>query len=89
MALLETMSYGIVPLVTDVGSIGDYVVDGKNGKIVKAGDSKSLYNAIVYLFENRKAINSFSTEAYETINSNFSKNEYIEKLIEIYDKVRL
>lgn len=87
MALLETMSYGIVPIVTDVGSIGDYVVDGKNGKIVKAGDSKSLYDAIVFLFENRKAINSFSTEAYETINSHFSKNEYIEKLIEIYDKV--
>ena len=31
ISLLETMAYGMVPVVTDVGSIGEDVKDGVNG----------------------------------------------------------
>lgn len=88
MSLLETMSYGMVPIVTEVGSIGDYVVDGKNGMIVNVGDAKSLYDTVIRILGNRKIINNLSKEAYETMRNYFSKEEYIDKLNEIYIKVR-
>lgn len=89
MSLLESMSYGMVPIVTEVGSIGDYVVDGKNGMIVNVGDAKSLYNSVNRILENRKIINDLSKDAYETMSNYFSKDEYIDKLNDIYNKVRL
>lgn len=89
MSLLESMSYGMVPIVTEVGSIDDYVVDGKNGMIVNVGDAKSLYNSVNRILENRKIINDLSKDAYETMSNYFSKDEYIDKLNEIYTKVRL
>ena len=79
----------MVPIVTEVGSIGDYVVDGKNGMIVNVGDAKSLYNSVNRILENRKIINDLSKDAYETMSNYFSKDEYIDKLNEIYTKVRL
>jgi hypothetical protein len=39
--------------------------------------------------ENRKIINDLSKDAYETMSNYFSKDEYIDKLNEIYNKVRL
>ena len=41
MSLLETMSYGVVPVVTKVGSIPTVVKDGENGLFVKVKDASA------------------------------------------------
>jgi glycosyltransferase involved in cell wall biosynthesis len=49
MALLEAMAWGLVPVVTPVGSIGELVRDGWNGLLVRPGDVDGLARALVLL----------------------------------------
>lgn len=41
-ALMEAMAVGLVPFVTDVGSITDWVRQGANGHIFRVGDAEDL-----------------------------------------------
>ena len=76
-ALLESMSYGVVPIVTSVGSIGEVVENYKNGIIVPKYNHKKISDHIINLFDNNKLFNSLSLNAYETIKNNFSLSSYI------------
>lgn len=46
MAMLEAMAWGVVPVVSPVGSIPEIVVDGHNGLIVEPGDVSSIGGAL-------------------------------------------
>lgn len=95
MSLLETMSYGAVPVVTPVGSIPK-VVDpvsvsetdstniNQNGVFVKVKDVDSIVDAVKYLHENRAILSTLSDNARMTIEANFSTGKYVEKLNSIY-----
>ena len=72
MSLLETMSYGVTPVVTPVGSIPQVVKDGVNGMFITDHDSDSIVSAIKRL------------DARETIFNQFSPEKYVEKLNSIY-----
>ncbi|MBM4375794.1 MAG: glycosyltransferase [Deltaproteobacteria bacterium] len=50
-AMIEAMSAGLVPVVTDVGTIGEWVTDGVNGRIVPVGDAAALADALRRLKE--------------------------------------
>lgn len=86
MSLLEGMSFGEVPVVTDVGSMGEVVSDGVNGLIVKVKDSDSIADAIAKMCADRNLLRELSNRAQMTITDNFSPEEYISKLNNIYDK---
>lgn len=84
MSLLETMSYGVTPVVTPVGSIPQVVKDGVNGMFVKDHDVDSIVVAIKRLSDDRALLRKLGEEARKTIFSQFSPNKYIEKLNDIY-----
>lgn len=84
ISLLETMSYGLVPVVTDVGSIGEYVKDGENGLLLKVKDSQSIVEAIDKLGSDGKLLQRLSKNARQTISERFNPTEYIKKLNSIY-----
>jgi glycosyltransferase involved in cell wall biosynthesis len=46
MALLEAMAYGLAPVTTRVGSIGEAVADGVNGIIVQPGSPGEITDAL-------------------------------------------
>lgn len=46
MALLEAMAYGLVPVTTLVGSIGEAVSDGSTGLVVSPGRSEQIAAAL-------------------------------------------
>ena len=71
ISLLETMAYGMVPVVTDVGSIGEYVKDGVNGLMIGVRDAASIVNAL-------------SKAARQTIVTRLQPEKYVERLNEIY-----
>lgn len=52
-AMIEAMCTGLVPIVTDVGTIADWITDGKNGHIVPVGDAQALAATIERLLEER------------------------------------
>ncbi len=84
MSLLETMSYGVVPVVTEVGSIPTVVKDGENGLFVKEKDVESICEALKKLDDDRSLLAKMSVEARRTIQENFSATKYVERLNEIY-----
>ncbi len=51
-AMMEAMASGLVPVVTDVGTIGDWVSSGNNGQLIPVGDAVALASALALLFEN-------------------------------------
>lgn len=87
MALLECMSYGVVPVVTPVGSIPQVVTNGRNGLLTKVKDVDSIVEAIKKLATDRALLYSMGQEARTTILNNFSTEEYIRKLNMLYERV--
>lgn len=49
-ALMEAMAAGLVPVVTDVGTISDWIRTGENGCLVPVGDASALASAWERLF---------------------------------------
>ena len=84
MSLLECMSYGLVPVTTNVGSIGEYVENGTNGLLLKVKDSHSIIEALTLLLNDSALVLQLSEAARHTIFSRFNSTEYIEKLNTIY-----
>lgn len=84
MSLLETMSYGITPIVTPVGSIPQVVKDGENGVFIKDHDSDSIVTAVKQVDANRAQLRKLGDKARKTIFKQFSPKKYIEELNDIY-----
>lgn len=86
MSLLECMSYGVVPVITPVGSIPEVVVDGNNGLFIKVKDTASIVDAISKINSDRNFFIRLSNNARETIFSKFSPQQYISQLNHIYQE---
>lgn len=84
MSLLECMSYEMIPITTDVGSIGVYVKDRMNGLIIKKQNAQSIVNAINYLINRNDLMAKMSKNAKQTIFNEFCPSKYIKKLNSIY-----
>lgn len=84
MSLLECMSYGVVPITTNVGSIGDVVEDCKNGFFIKVKDAESIVDVLTRLNSDRELLSRLGDEARATIFNNFNPHEYIQNLNIIY-----
>ena len=87
MSLLESMSYGAVPVVTPVGSIPEVVKEGVNGLLIKDHDTDTIVNAIIRLQKDSLFRNDLSKAARTTIGEQFSPVQYFEKLNAIYKTV--
>lgn len=95
MSLLECMGYGVVPVVTNVGSISTVVKplinmgnnDSANGVFVKVKDIDSIVDAISFLDSNRQCLKMFGINAQKMIEENFSAKNYVEKLNRIYESL--
>ena len=84
ISLLETMAYGMVPVVTDVGSIGEYVKDGMNGLMIGVRDAASIVNALERLVADKKLMMELSKAARQTIVTRLQPEKYVKRLNEIY-----
>ena len=88
LSLLEAMSSHCAVIGSDVGGITNIIIDGYNGLITPAGDSKKLYEAIKYLLDNPEERDSMASKGYETIIKGFSfdiwKNKWL-KTIKDYE----
>lgn len=84
MSLLECMSFGLVPVVTDVGSISEYVENEVNGLLIKTRDAASIVTAIDRLLHDRSALQRMSAAAQHTVISRLQPEKYISQLNAIY-----
>jgi glycosyltransferase involved in cell wall biosynthesis len=87
MALLETMAVGIVPVVTDVGSIKSVVQHGLNGVIVNKKDVQDLYEKLIEILSDSDVFRILSTNAQNTIKDKYDIKSYVEQLNSVYNMV--
>lgn len=84
MTILETMSYGIPNITTNVAAIPE-VVNKDNGFINEPGDYKAVAQNIIDFINDKKMRERLSNNSYKTIYDNFSLEKHIEKISKIYE----
>lgn len=85
MSLLETMSFGQVPVVTAVGSIPIVVTDKTNGIYIRVKNTADISNAVKRLITDRKLYSTLSASARQTILNKFDDCRYIKELNKMYN----
>jgi glycosyltransferase involved in cell wall biosynthesis len=86
MSLLEAMSFGLVPVVTGVGSMKYVVTTGENGCIVDKEPAAETAAVIEQLSADKNILQKMSTNAAAYIFKNFSPEDYIARLNKIYEQ---
>lgn len=85
MSLLEAMSFGLVPVVTGVGSMKYVVTSGENGIIADSEVEIKIAAAIELFVHNWPMVKKLSTNAVQYIFKNYDPGEYIKRLNEVYN----
>ena len=84
VSLLECMSFGLVPVVTNVGSISEYVKDKENGLFLKVKDVNSIIQALDILSNDKSMVKKMSVAARQTIFEQLRPEAYVSKLNNLY-----
>jgi glycosyltransferase involved in cell wall biosynthesis len=82
--VIESMAYGVCPVVTDTGGSAELVVSGESGLVVPPGDASALAAAILRLYENPSETRHMGARARERIADNFNIRQTIDKTLEVY-----
>ncbi|WP_169726096.1 glycosyltransferase [Aestuariibacter salexigens] len=83
MTLLEAMSSGVVPVVTEVGGIPE-VVNEQCGFLYESEDKEALAGIMLKVFENRKVVIDKSKCARARIMDSFSEQAMVKEYISLY-----
>lgn len=84
MSILESMSYGVPNLTSNVGGIPQVLHDGVNGMMVNPGNIDEMFEKLVLFLENDKLRKNYSENAYQMIQENFSIDAYFMKWNQLY-----
>jgi len=85
LSLLETMAAGLVPVVTNVGSINFFVKNEENGIFAAKKNPRELYQKMKMLILNPDLYETFSMNAKNTIAERCDIQDYIFQLNFIYE----
>lgn len=83
LSMLEAMSYGAVPIVTDVAGAREFITDGDNGFICRLRDVQSFIERIEYISNNRRVLENMGLKSRAIVKSKCSKEDYIKYLIDL------
>jgi len=84
LSLLEAMSVGVPPVVTQVGGMPEVVRDGETGFIVPPGNGAALANRISFLLGNRSVAAKMGTAARDCILERFTVNRMAAEYRDVY-----
>ena len=84
MALIETMSFGEIPVVTNVGSISSLVEDNINGLFIQVKNGDDIVEKIKMLTHNPELRQRLSSTAQNTVFTMYDDKAYINKLNTLY-----
>ncbi len=86
MAMLEAMAWGLVPVCTPVGSVGDVIASEENGLLVRPGEIDALAVALSRLVEDATTRARLAERARLSVEP-LSLDRYIAKLTDVYAAV--
>lgn len=83
--VMESMGYGIPPIVTNSGGCAEVVEDGVSGYIVPIKDPESISDRIIRLYENPQLIQSMSAECRKKMETDLSLQSTVDQYISFFD----
>jgi glycosyltransferase involved in cell wall biosynthesis len=89
VALLEAGAFGLPAVATDVGGIGEVIVDGRNGFLVGPGDQRALGERVGELVADPALRAKMGHAAKARICSSFDSEQVVPKLAALYQKLVL
>jgi glycosyltransferase involved in cell wall biosynthesis len=85
--LLEASVEGLALIASNTGGVPEIVKDGYNGILVEPGNENKLYNAILFLIQNKKVRNQYGINAKTRMESKFSPSEIELKIDATYQNL--
>ncbi|MDD3162151.1 MAG: glycosyltransferase family 4 protein [Bacteroidales bacterium] len=89
MSLLESMAGGVVPVVTEVGSMKEVIRSGENGLHVKMQDANDLAEKLTFLLTHPEMLDLMAENAVCTVQKEFGIKDYMKRLSTMYDSLFL
>ena len=83
-AVIEAMSYGVTPVVTDVGGMPELVEQGVSGLVVPPNDAQSLSDALLKLYRDRELLERMGGNARRRIETDFHTSQTVQQMGNIY-----
>jgi len=77
MTIVEAMACGCLVITTDVGCVGELVVNGESGLVVPVDNQTALVNAVNELIVNPLLREKFKTASLVAVNKLPSKEQYL------------
>ncbi len=87
--ILEVMSAGVPIVASDVGGIGEALVDGESGLLVAPGEQEALARALNTLLADPLRGKRIADAAKRRLELYFTRSAMIERLVQVYDEVLL
>ncbi len=85
VTIAEAIAMGVPTIVVDNGASGDFVKDNENGLIVEMENYKKIAEYINKIYT--KEIVFDENKMHQSIASKYSKEIYLENLVQVYNKV--
>ncbi len=80
IVVTEGMMYGKVCIVSDTAGTAEFIEDGKNGLICKAGDPKDLCEKMSWIISNREKLPAMGSEARKVYEKQFAMDSFGQRL---------
>jgi len=87
VALLESMCVGVCPVVSNIPSIEDTVIDKENGRIFELEDIDELSSILKELSENVEMINKYKISSRKKVLEEYDLKKRADKLSQIYKNI--
>jgi glycosyltransferase involved in cell wall biosynthesis len=88
ISLMEAMSCGCVPVVTDIRSgVPELITNGENGFIVRIGDASGFAQSLRILQSQPDLRERMSLAATERIRQNFTLEKMTDQYLKLFDRV--
>jgi glycosyltransferase involved in cell wall biosynthesis len=87
VALLEAMAAGVVPVVSEIGSIGSVVEEGFNGFLIEPQNVAQIVEKLKSLLSDEADWQNLRNNARATVADKFNLKDYIERLENIYAEI--
>lgn len=84
IAILEAISYGLPVISTNVGSIQEAVIDGKNGYLYNPGNIDKLGDYIKIMIEDKENWEIFSKYSRKIAEESFSEEKFFHEIEKVY-----
>jgi glycosyltransferase involved in cell wall biosynthesis len=87
IAMLEAMSCGLAPIITNIGGATEVITEGQNGLLVAPDDLPALQNALTKLLQDAHLRTDMGLAARKRVQESYSVQISVEKLFQLYNQL--